>query len=168
MRGETAIHRTIRRAAVLGTALIGTGILLAGCSLLNPGAPRDADGNVTEATTISARDLLDGDCFTFNSTDGSVVAEVTVMPCEEQHDYLVIQQGTLSAADVADAGTLQNAVSAACADTFQAFKEAVVSDTRPKQEFLVFAESDEPDADHVYSCIATDPDQTVSESAPEE
>src|SRR5690606_36960255 len=94
--------------------------------------------------------------------------EVTVMPCAEQHDYLVIQQGTLSPADVAEAGTLQNAVSAACADTFQAYKETVVSDTRPKQEFLVFAESDEPDADHIYSCIATDPDQAVSESAPEE
>ncbi|GAA3750240.1 hypothetical protein GCM10022239_26930 [Leifsonia bigeumensis] len=149
-----------------GIAVLAIAGLVSGCSLLNPGPPRDDDGRVTESTTISARDLHEGDCFTFNSADGGVVAEVTVMPCSLQHDYLVIGQGTLTASDVTSAGSLQNAVSVACADTFEVFKAAITGDTRPKQEFLVFAETEEADADQLYSCISTDPDQTTTESAP--
>lgn len=158
------MRRTMLCAAV---AALGVATLVGGCSLLNPGPPRGDDGQVTESATISARDLQDGDCFTFNSADGGVVAEVTVMPCALEHDYLVIGQGTLTASDVASAGSLQNAVSVACADTFEAFKAGVVGDTRPTQEFLVFPESDKTDADQNYSCISSDPDQTATESAPE-
>lgn len=156
----------LRRTLSAAIAVLGFAVLVSGCSLLNPGPPRDNDGRVTESTTISGRDLHDGDCFTFNSADGGVVAEVTVMPCSLRHDYLVIGQGTLAASDVASTGSLQNAVSVACSDTFAEFKATVTGDTRPKQEFLVFAESDEANADQLYSCISSDPDQTATESAP--
>lgn len=155
-----------RRALPAVIAGLGIMVLVSGCSLLNPGPPRGDDGQVTESTTISARDLLKGDCFTFNSADGGIVAEVTVMPCALEHDYLVIGQGYLTATDIAATGSLQNAVSVACAVPFEAFKAGMQGDTRPKQEFLVFAESDEADADQLYSCISTDPDQTATESAP--
>ncbi len=156
------------RRRVLPAVLAGVGVvvLVGGCSLLNPGPPRGDDGRVTESTTISARDLLKGDCFTFNSADGGIVAEVTVMPCALEHDYLVIGQGYLTATDIAATGSLQNAVSVACTVPFETFKAGTKSETRPKQEFLVFPESDEPDADQLYSCIATDPDQAATESAP--
>ncbi len=155
-----------RRTLPAGAAVLGIAIMMSGCSLLNPGPPRGDDGRVTESTTISARDLHDGDCFTFNSADGGIVAEVTVMPCSLEHDYLVIGQGTLTTGDISSAGSLQNAVSAACADTFAAFKAATKGETKPKQEFLVFPESDEADSDQLYSCISSDPDQTATESAP--
>jgi hypothetical protein len=155
-----------RRTLPAAIAVLGIAAVMSGCSLLNPGPPRDDDGRVTESSTISAQDLKNGDCFTFNSADGGVVAEVTVMPCALEHDYLVIGQGTLTASDVTSAGSLQNAVSVACADTFEAFKAGIVGDTRPTQEFLVFPESDKTDADQNYSCISSDPDQTATESAP--
>ena len=157
----------MRRNLLTIASVFGVGILLSGCSLLNSGPPRDSDGRVTESSMISARDLKDGDCFTFNSTDGTVVEQVTVMPCSESHDYLVIDQGTLTPANVTSAGSLQNAVSVACAPTFDAFKASVTGTTRPKQEFLVFPETDEPDSDQLYSCITTDPDQLANAATPE-
>jgi hypothetical protein len=156
----------MRRKLLTAVSVIGVGLVLGGCSLLNPGPPRDSDGKVTESTVISARDLLDGDCFTFNSADGGVVAEVTVMPCSLNHEYLVIGQGTLTTGDVSSAGSLQNAVSVACAGTFDTFKSTVTGDTRPKQEFLVFPETDKPDSDQLYSCISTDPDQSAGAATP--
>jgi hypothetical protein len=156
----------MRRRLLVTVTVLGVGLTLGGCALLNPGPPRGEDGRVTASATISARDLQDGDCFTFNSDDGGVVADVTVMPCTLEHDYLVIGQGTLTPADVTAAGNLQNAVSVACSATFDAFKAAVTSDTKPKQQFLVFPVSDKTDADQTYSCISTDPDQTATESAP--
>ena len=156
----------MRRGLLTVGTMLGVGLMLGGCALLNPGPPRGDDGRVTESATISARDLHDGDCFTFNSEDGGIVAEVTVMPCSLKHDYLVIGQGTLTSADISTAGSVQNAVSTACATTFDEFKAAVTSDTRPKQQFLVFAKSDAADADQLYSCISTDPDQKATESAP--
>ncbi len=156
----------MRRKLLTTVSVIGIGLFLGGCSLLNSGPPRDSAGNVTESTTISASDLHDGDCFTFNSADGGVVEEVTVMPCSLDHAYIVIGQGTLTAVNVTTAGSLQNAVSFACADTFAAFKAAVVGDVRPKQEFLVFPESNEANSAQSYSCISTDPDQGATSPEP--
>ena len=155
-----------RRILPAAIAALGIATLVSGCALLNPGPPRGDDGRVTESATISARDLHKGDCFTFNSADGGIVAEVTVLPCTLEHDYLVIGQGYLTASDVAATGSLQNAVSVACTIPFETFKASVTGDTKPRQEFLVFAESDEADADQLYSCISTDPDQAATESAP--
>lgn len=157
----------MQKTLLMVVSTIGVALLLGGCSLLNPGAPRDSEGRVTENTVISARDLLDGDCFTFNSADGGVVGEVTVMPCTESHAYIIIGHGKLSPATVSSAGSLQNAVSAACKTDFDTFKAAVKGDTKPKQEFMVFAETDKPASDQLYSCISTDPDQNFIAPTPE-
>lgn len=151
---------------VLAISLVAAGLIVGGCSVLDPGPPRDGDGRVTEAATISARDLQNKDCFTFNSADGGVVELVTVMPCAESHEYLVIAQGTLTTADVSAAGSLQNAVSAACKPSFEEFKSATKGPAKPKQEFLVYPASDEAGADQLYSCIATDPDQDFVATSP--
>ncbi|MBX3092524.1 MAG: hypothetical protein KF801_08430 [Cryobacterium sp.] len=156
----------MRRKLLVMASVMSVGLVLGGCSLLNPGPPRDSDGRVTESTTISARDLKDSDCFTFNSADGGIVDQVTVMPCALNHEYIVIGQGKLTPADVSTAGSLQNAVSAACSTIFDTFKAGVKSETRPKQEFLVFPETDKSDSDQLYSCISTDPDQTASATTP--
>lgn len=157
------VRRLLATVSVASVAL-----LLGGCSLFNSGPSRDSAGRVTESATISARDLTDGDCFTFNSADGGIVDQVTVMPCALEHDYISIGQGTLTAADVASAGSLQNAVSAACAPIFDTFKAAVKATTKPKQQFLVFPETDKADSDQLYSCISTDPGQTATASPPVE
>ena len=152
---------------ILTLSLVTAATLLSGCSLLSDGPPRDSNGRVTESATISARDLTVDDCFAFNSVDGSVVSEVTVAPCAGDHTYLVLDRGSLSTADVSAAGSLQNAVSVACSATFATFKEASTAEKKPKQEFLVFPESDETDADVLYSCIATDAAPTVDAEKPE-
>ena len=149
----------MRRTLLVFVSVVGFALMVSACSLLNPGPPRDSAGRITEVTTMSAQSLLNGDCFSFNSADGGVVEQVTVMPCSQDHDYLVIGQGNLTWRDVSAAGSLQNAVSVACATDFDAFRAAVKGDTRPKVEFLVFPETDEPSSDQLYSCVSTDPDQ---------
>ncbi len=141
-------------------------LALGGCSLINSGPTRDSKGHVTERATISAQDLKDKDCFTFNSTDGHVVEKVTVMPCSEKHQYFVLAQGSLTATDITSAGSLQNAVSAKCAGTFEEFKKSVKSTTKPKQEFLVFPETDKKNSDQLFSCVVTDPDQDYTPPSP--
>lgn len=149
----------MRKRLMATVSILGVGLLLGGCSLFDSSVPRGSDGRVTETTTMPARDLLVGDCFTFNSADGAIVEEVTVMPCEETHEYIIIGQGNLTWREVTTAGSLQNAVSVACTEDFETFKAGIKGDIRPKQEFMVFPESDEPSADQLYSCMSTDPDQ---------
>lgn len=156
----------MRKKLSLIAVVLSTGLLLGGCSLLNSGPPRDAQGRVTERATISAQDLKDKDCFTFNSADGGVVEQVTVMPCTDNHEYLVIAQGTLTPVDISSAGSLQNAVSVACSATFDLFKSKVKDKNKPKQEFLVFPATDKKNANQLFSCIATDPDQNVARPSP--
>ena len=157
----------MRKTSLTVILALGLALFLGGCSLLNAGTPRGSDGRVTESTVISASDLVEGDCFTFNSADGGVVDEVTAMPCAEPHEYIIIGHGKLSAATVASAGSLQNAVSVACKPNFETFKAAIKGGIRPKQEFMVFPETDEPGSDQFYSCMATDPDQGVIPTTPE-
>lgn len=152
----------MRKTSLVVVSVVGVALMLGGCALLNPETPRDSNGRVTESAVISAQDLLKGDCFTFNSADGGVVEQVTVMPCAQPHEYIVIGQGKLSLSAVTSAGSLQNAVSAACKPDFDAFKAAIKGDTRPKQEFIVFSESDKPGANQRYSCVSTDPDHNFS------
>lgn len=152
------------KIATVFASVVGVTVLLSGCSIFNPGPPRDENGRVTEATKISARDLKDGDCFTFNSADGSIVDDVTVMPCAEKHAYLVIAQGTLTQAEISSSSSLQDAVSAACNEPFDRFKDTVKGDTRPEQQFMVFPETDQENSDQKYSCISTDPDQAANDT----
>lgn len=148
----------MRNRLLIIISIAGIGMMMGGCSLLEPGPPRDSDGRVGESTVMSARDLAKGDCFSMNST-GDVIGEVTVMPCTDTHDYIIIGQGVLAPNTVAAAGSLQNAVSVACTRDFNAFKAAVKGETKPKQEFMTFPETKEPKSNQLYSCISTDPDQ---------
>lgn len=149
----------MRSKLLIVASVLGVAVLLSGCSLLDSGPERNSQRRVTESVTIPARDLVEGDCFSFNSADGGIVEQVTVMPCSETHDYIVIGQGNLPWRTISEAGSLQNAISVACAPKFEFFKAAIEGDTRPKQEFMVFPESDKESADQLYSCISTDPDQ---------
>lgn len=138
-------------------AIVPLALVLSGCSIFNSGPERDLDGQVLERSELAARDLLVGDCFSFDSPDGSTVSEVFVIPCTEDHDYVILEQGSLAAGDIASRG-LQNVVSEACEDTFEAFKDANTADSRPRQQFLLFPLDDnKPEGDHAYSCAATDP-----------
>jgi hypothetical protein len=148
----------VRNRKILAAAsILPLAALLTGCSLLGGGPERGDDGQVLERAELNARDLVVGDCFDFDSPDGSTVAEVIVIPCSEPHNYVVLQQGTLAAGDIKSQG-LQNVVSTACEATFDAFKDANTADERPRQQFLLFPLDDtKPEGDHNYSCAATDP-----------
>ncbi|HRN28206.1 MAG TPA: hypothetical protein PK781_00150 [Terrimesophilobacter sp.] len=142
---------------LLAATLLPVAVLLAGCSMFSFGPDRGDDGQVLERSELAARDLVVGDCFDFDSPDGSTVSEVIVIPCNEPHDYIILQQGTLAAGDIKSQG-LQSVVSKACEETFEAFKDANTADERPRQQFLLFPLDDSlPDGDHNYSCGATDP-----------
>lgn len=130
-------------------------VSLSGCSLLGLGGPaRDADGRVTEPADIRSTALTVGDCFSF--IDGTNMAEATVVPCDQEHTYLVIEQGSLVAADIDAAGGLQNAVSAACAETFEAFKAEAAEGTKPQQEFVVSTAEEDGVEVTRFSCVTTD------------
>lgn len=137
-------------ALLVGVATIAT---LAGCTALF-GPPRDADGRVTETTTIRSTTLLEGDCFSF--VEGTDLAEVDVTPCAQPHTYIVIGQGELTDAQISADGGLQNAVSASCAEDFAAFKEAAAEGVRPEQEFIVSTTERDGESITLYLCVATD------------
>jgi hypothetical protein len=129
---------------------------LAACSM--PGTvPRESiTGQVTDRALIAAAQLLPGDCFSPSSAN-SDLAKVEIIPCADMHDYVVLDQGNLSAEDILTAGTLQNAVSAACADTFATFVETLAEGITSTQEFMVMPNTVDGVVTQAYSCIATMP-----------
>ena len=143
------------RATTASFVAITAAVALAGCSLLSPELPRDDNGRVLESAVIRSTQLLEGDCFTF--VDGTNLSEAEVAPCIDSHTHIVIGTGELAKATIREAGSLQNAVSSACSDTFSAFKETVADGARPDQEFII---SERTTDDGVlitdYACIATD------------
>jgi len=143
-----------RARSIVGIAATLSALsLLTGCSALF-GTPRDENGRVTETSVIGSTDLLVGDCFSF--VDGSNNSEAEVTPCENDHAYIVIGQGELSSSEVDSAGSLQNAVSAACADPFADFKAAAAEGTKPDQEFIVSTKEVDGKDVTSYHCVATD------------
>lgn len=136
-------------ALIVSVASIAT---LAGCTALF-GPARDADGRVTETSTIRSTTLLEGDCFSF--IDLADLTDVSVTPCAEPHTHRVIGQGELSQREIDDAGGVQNAVSASCKESFEVFK-AAAEGYRPEQEFIVATEDRDGVTVTTYRCIATD------------
>jgi hypothetical protein len=144
--------RTTRPAIV--TATIALSILfLSGCAGLI-GPDRDADGRVTGTTEINSIELVNGDCFTF--VDGTSNARASVTPCESTHTHIVIGSGDLTAAAIDEAGGLQNAVSASCAEGFEVYKAAAAEGTKTAQEFVVAEVERDGKPVTAYLCVATD------------
>lgn len=145
---------TLRPAASIAALTVIVG-MLAGCSLFG-GVSRDADGRVTEPAEIKSTELLISDCFSFLG-DGSDLSKVTVQPCGTEHTHKVIGQGTLSTAQIDEAGGLQNAVSTACSESFAAFKESLAEGLKTEQQFLVSSKTTDGVESQLYSCVALDP-----------
>jgi hypothetical protein len=145
---------TLRPATSIAALTVIVG-MLAGCSLLG-GVSRDADGRVTETAEIRSTELLASDCFSFIG-EGSDLSKVTVQPCGTDHTHKVIGQGTLSAAQVDEAGGLQNAVSTACSESLVAFKASLAVGLKTEQEFLVSSKTTDGVESQLYSCVALDP-----------
>lgn len=147
----TAITRATT-ATLVATAVLAA---LAGCSLFYPELPRDDNGQVLEPAVIGSTDLLVGDCFSF--VDGSDLSEAEVAPCVADHTHIVIGKGELEKTAITEAGSLQNAVSSSCSETFSLFKETVADGVRPDQEFIVSERTtDDGVLMTAYACIATD------------
>ena len=147
-------HR-IRFAAV-ALVLMATTTALTSCSLFGPTAPsRGDDGQVTEAIVVPTTDLLTGDCFSFVE-EYPDHERINLVPCADEHAYIVIAQGSLTTKNVDDAGGQQNAVSASCSEPFTIFKAAAVEGADPTQEFLVSEETIDGEKLVNYWCVATD------------
>lgn len=151
----------IAHAAVLVATVT---LALTGCSLFDAlydqGPPRNDQGAITETKVVPATTLRVDDCFSFLE-DGSL-EDVTAIPCAEEHSYIVIGQGELTAADVDAAGGMQNAVSAACAETFDTFKASAAEGSKPELQFLVANLEHDGETWSAYSCVATDGTVTAS------
>lgn len=145
------VGRGSRIVTALATVVISAA-MLAACSMFGPA--RDADGRVTETAVIGSTTLEVGDCFSF--VEGSNNSEAEVTPCSEEHAYIVIGRGELSTAEVDEAGGVQNAVSAACAEDFATFKEAATEGTKPQQEFIVAQKEKDGASVTSFHCVATD------------
>ena len=137
------------RTAVALLVLAGVATLSA-CSLFGP--TRDSNGRVTETTEIDSTTLLRGDCFSF--VDGTDNARANVTPCANPHTYLVIGGGTLSTKEVDAAGGIQNAVSTACADDFDAYKKRAPAGTKSDQQFVVSPQEKDGVQVTLYLCVA--------------
>jgi hypothetical protein len=144
---------------ITGLAGVMTALTLSGCSMLFPSI-RDADGAILKATELPSTELLLNDCFSF--VDGSNNSLATVVPCAEEHDYIVIGQGSLTDATIESSGGLQNAVSAACEEHFTTFVSNAPDGAHPQQEFAVSAEEEDGVKTTRYSCLATDTEVVAS------
>lgn len=141
-------------ATIVLRVVIACGVTtLAGCSLFGP--DRDENGRVTTPTEIDSTTLLRGDCFSF--VDGTELARATVTPCLRPHTYLVIGAGTLGTSEVDKAGGLQNAVSAACTPSFEAYKNRAPDGAKPEQQFIVSPQETDGKQFTLYLCVATTP-----------
>lgn len=146
---------SILRPITASAALVATLALLTGCSLFG-GVSRGDDGQVTESSEIKAADLLTGDCFSYIG-EGTDLSKVTVIPCADDHTFIVVNQGTVLATDAEAVGGLQNAVSSACNESFTAFKTALPEGARTEQSFLVTATKVDGKDASAFSCVAIDP-----------
>ena len=147
--------RSVLRPVLAATALVAVAGLLTGCSLLG-GVTRGDDGQVTESSDIKSTELLTGDCFSYIG-EGTDLSKVTITPCADDHMFTVVGQGTVLTTDADAAGGLQNAVSAACNESYTTFKSNLAEGARTELSFLVSAtEVDEKEASK-YSCVAVDP-----------
>ena len=151
------------RISLGSAACVALALSLTGCSLLPSGPARDADGRVTSATEMAATELLVGDCFSYLG-DGSDLTTVTVAPCSSEHGFIVVDEGSLSTAQVDEAGGLQVAVSVACKEKYSVFTTALAEGLRSELTFLVSAAEVDGATVNNYSCVAVDP---TSESATE-
>ncbi len=151
------------RAITVALGAVATAAVLTSCSLFGPsGPPRGDDGQVTSAVVVPTTDLLTGDCFSFvDEYPGH--ERVNLVPCSDEHGYIVIGQGSLTDRAIADAGGVQNAVSAGCSKPFEVFKAAAVEGAKPKQEFLVTEETVDGVKSTNYSCVATEGAVSASE-----
>jgi hypothetical protein len=144
------------RSAAVALALAAATTLLTSCSMFTPAGPsRGDDGQVTESSVVPTTELLTGDCFSYVE-EYPEHERINLMPCADEHGYIVIAQGALTEQDVADAGSLQNAVSASCGEPFATYKAAATEGAKPTQEFLVTVSTVEGQTLQNYSCVATD------------
>jgi len=153
-------HR-IRIAASL-LVLVMAGSALSACSLLASGPLRGDDGQVTGAVVVPTTDLLVDDCFSFVE-EYPQHERVNLVPCADEHGYIVIGQGSLTDAFIADSGGLQNAVSSSCSESFATFKAAAAEGAKLTQEFIVSEETIDGEKLTSYSCVATDGTVSASE-----
>ena len=151
------------RSAAVAFVLVAATSALTSCSLFGTsGTLRGDDGQVTESAVVPTTELLTGDCFSFVD-EYPDHERVDLVPYTDEHGYIVIAQGELTAGAINDAGGLQNAVSANCSEPFATFKAAAVEGTKPTQEFLVSESTVEGRTLTNYSCVATDGAVSASE-----
>jgi len=132
--------------ALIAAAVLAT-VALTGCSAVDGflhdtfpdqfGPKRSADGRVSEPSLAHSFYLERGDCFNFPDPD--VRTEVEIVPCTDDHMFEAIGQGEVTLQEQKTLG-LQDAISAKCAEPFEAFKASAPVGTRPDQEFLVSEE----------------------------
>jgi len=152
------------RTTTAVTMLVLSASLLAGCSLLGGGLARDDSGQVLESADVRSSELLVGDCFSYLGDD---LATVTISPCSGEHTHIIIGQGTLEAPAIQEAGGLQNAVSAACNESFTTFKTTIAEGAKTAQEFLVSTRTVDDVEVQAYSCVALDPASTTADESEE-
>ena len=151
----------LRAAIILATLVVSTS-LLAGCSLLGGGPARDDSGQVLESADIKSTELLVGDCFAYLGDD---LGMVTINPCSAEHTHIIIGQGTLTSTVIDEAGGLQNAVSAACNESFTTFKTTIAEGVKTAQEFLVSTRTVDEVEVQSYSCVALDLSSTTADQS---
>lgn len=76
-----------RPLAVVVVGVIAASALVVGCGSDGAEAPRDSTGQVLAPTTVDALDIHVADCF--NNPGAESVEQVTVVPCDEPHDFEV-------------------------------------------------------------------------------
>lgn len=149
-------------AAVAAAAAV---LLLASCSLLSSDAPRDENGQVTEATTISVFKLQKGDCFDEASMGTGEVNTVKVIPCDEPHDSEIFAEKTLTGSSYPGDSVIQDDADEFCYSEFEPFVGiSYESSIHYFYSLTPTQGSWEGENDRLIQCIIISEDGNISES----
>lgn len=163
--GIMRLTRAALAAAVAATLILS----LSGCVQINTflheqfpdtfGPDRGETGTVSQPVAAHAKYLVLGDCFDYETPDADNPAttddptRVIIKPCPIDHVFEVIGQGEVDLVDEKTLG-LDVAISANCAEPFEAWAAKAPKGVRTDQEFLVRQEKIDERTMKLYTCIA--------------
>ncbi|MBE1875183.1 septum formation family protein [Myceligenerans pegani] len=128
LRTKSPAARRVRATtAVVGAALVAG--LLSGCSAIDgfldgssDEAPRDENGEITEASDADAMAVEIGDCLDVTALENQATfTDLPVMPCDEEHTGEIYAEKDLANGEYPGEKDVTDEADAFCESEFEAF-----------------------------------------------
>ncbi len=163
MRHRSAAARTSRRfaAGLAGLALVGG---LAACS---SEPERNEEGEIEEEGDLSAFSIEEGDCLASLDDLSGQVAEVPVIPCDQEHEAEVFALFDLPDGDF-PAASVDSDAEAGCVEAFPDYFGITIEESAMQITYLTPSAESWDQGDQEVVCIAVGDAGTTDTEAPAE